>query len=198
MGNTWRFAGLAPLLTGLVILGAGCSGPQVSYEDEGAVETFTIGFGSTDVQMMAEEMIGDLNTFPHLPRKAADDSRLIVLLSQVRNKTSEHVDMRNVMNTIRTGLLRGGRFRFAADKERRQEILDELQYMESGVVDPAQAKKFGRQVGADVFLSGELTSIDKRHDGDRLIHYKLTLMLENIETAEIVWINEKEIRKKRS
>ncbi len=199
MKTTRKGFGLA--LTFALLAIAGCGGQQVTYEDEEAVETLTEDFGSTDVQMMAEEMIDDMNSHPAIQafqNETKEGQRLIVLLSKVRNKTSEHIDMRNVMNSIRNGLIRSGRFRFAADKERRQDILDEIEYMESGAVDPKQAKAFGKQVGADVFFSGELTSIDKKRDGKRIIHYKLTLMLESIELAEIVWINEKEIRKKRA
>lgn len=187
------------LLVALLALGLpGCqSTPAVTYEDTEKVETLTVGFGATDVQMMAEEMINDLNSYPRLPKKEGDDPRLILLLSQVRNKTSEHIDMKNVMTSIRNGLIRGGQFRFAADKDRREEILEEIEYHESGAVDPNKAKKFGRQIGADVFLSGELTSIDKKSGAVKLVHYKLTLILEGIETAEIIWSNEKELRKRK-
>lgn len=174
----------------------GCRSTQVSYEDEAAVETLTVDFGSTDVQMIAQHMIDDLNSYERLPKKEGEDDRLMVLVDEVRNKTSEHIDMQNLMDSIRKGLLRGGRFRLAPRQERREALQKELEYQQSGWTNQEDAKAYGRQVNADVFLTGTLTSIEKRKRGRTIVHYKFTLELENIETGEIIWIDEKELRKK--
>lgn len=183
---------------GLALAAAGCA-PQrtVSYEDPDAVETLTIGFGTTDVQQMADAMIRKMNTDPKIPKKDAEDPRLIVLLSDVRNKTQEHIDIKNVMSSIQTGLFQGERFRLAMDLDRRAAVQEELGYQASDWVDPNKARQMGKALGADVFLSGELTSIVKSAQGVKLVDYKLTLRLESIETGEILWIDEKSIRKRR-
>ena len=53
----------------------------------------------------------------------------------------------------------------------------------------------GRQVGADYFLFGEITSIKKAAGRVQDVYYKFTLNLVNIESGLIEWAEEKEIRK---
>lgn len=194
-----RAVGLAGAITGGVLaMLLGCSSPQVQYGDPEATETMTIDFGSTDLQQIAETMINDLNTFSIPVReKSGADKRSFILLTKVRNKTSEHIDTKNITDKIRTALLRGGRFRFVTEREQRDELLSEHQYAESGAVDPASAKKFGRQIGADYILFGEITSIEKKVDRQKDVWYKITMNLEDIETGELVWANDREIRKTR-
>ena len=84
----------------------------------------------------------------------------------------------------------------AAAMEMNEELVKQIEYQESsGNVDQATAKRFGRQLGADYFLYGELTSIPKRTKRVDDIYMKFNLNLVNIETGEIEWADEKEIRK---
>ena len=65
------------------------------------------------------------------------------------------------------------------------------------------AKAFGKQIGADVVLYGNLRSIEKSkrrnlEDGGYKkddVWYQFVLELVDIETGEIVWMEEKDIRK---
>ena len=65
------------------------------------------------------------------------------------------------------------------------------------------AKAFGKQLGADVIVYGALRSIEKktgRSFGSGLtkskdVYYQFILNCVNIETGEIIWSNEEEIRK---
>mgnify|MGYP001157981020 FL=1 len=63
------------------------------------------------------------------------------------------------------------------------------------MVDPNTAKSFGRQVGADYFLYGEIASIRKRSARVEDVYFKITLNLVNIGSGLIEWADEKEIRK---
>jgi penicillin-binding protein activator len=172
---------------------AGCaSTPQVSYGNPEQVETVTIGFGSTDLQTIAEKMVNSLLASPVI----ATGTRPVFYVHQVKNMTDEHIDTKSVTDKIRVTLLKSGRVRFSAVNEVNDEILKQLEYQsKSGVVDPATAKSAGSQVGADYFLFGELTSIRKSAGRVKDIYYKYTMNLVNIKTGLIEWADEKEIRK---
>jgi PBP1b-binding outer membrane lipoprotein LpoB len=75
--------------------------------------------------------------------------------------------------------------------------------MESGRVDPNLIRQFGKQIGADAVMYGNLRSIEKERQrslesgGKKTedVYYKFTLEVVNIETSEVIWMEEKEIRK---
>ena len=122
----------------------------------------------------------------------------------VENRTSEHIDTQAITDSIKTALLKSGKFRLTASNQGQQEIEDQVRFQQgSGRVDPATAKAYGRQFGADVVVYGRLISIEKS-DGRTIesggykkddVYYKFTLECVDIETGEILWIDEEEIRK---
>ncbi len=176
----------------LVFALAGCGARQVSYGDPTAVETLTVDWGSTDIQTVADRMVGSLVRHPAI----AGGQRPVVQVSTMRNKTTEHIDTKNITDKIRTALTRTGMVRFTAVSDANPEMLENLEYQErSGVVNPATAKGVGKQVGADYLLYGEIDSIVKKADGTTDVYYRLTLNLVDVETGIIEWSDEKEIRK---
>ena len=180
-------------LIAVVFLVAGCaSSPTVSYGDPEQVETVTTEFGSTDLQMIAEKMVNSLLATPIL----SSGQRPVLYVHQVKNKTDEHLDTKSVTDKIRVTLLKSGRVRFTAVNEVNDEMIKQLEYQtSSGYVDPRTSSVIGRQVGADYFLFGEITSIKKAAGRVQDVYYKFTLNLVNIESGLIEWAEEKEIRK---
>ncbi len=181
---------------------------SVSYDDPEKVETLTIDFGSTDLQVMARDMVDSLNKSPNLayfdsPSKGSD-KRVIMMMGGVNNRTSEHIDTEGITDSIRVALQQGGRFRFVAGKQGQDEIGDQVRFQQgSGRVDPAQARAFGKQLGAEAILFGTLRSIEKTK-GRTLegglqkkqdVWYQFVLECTNIETGELIWSNEKTVRK---
>ena len=192
-------------LTACAVLGA-CSSSRVRYDDPAKVETVNIDFGSTDLQQLAGAMVRSMLDAPALARdeKPGPDDRIIVYAAGVNNRTSEHIDTSGIQDKIRTALLQSGRFRLAATQQGQDELAEQVRFQQgSGRVDPAQANAFGRQIGADTVLHGTLRSIEKgrkRNLEDAMqktedVYYQFVLELTDIETGEVIWINEKEIRK---
>jgi uncharacterized protein (TIGR02722 family) len=171
---------------------AGCGGPVVTYGDPGAVETLTIDFGSTDLQMIAEKMVNSLLVSGVL----AEGQRPVMYVAEFKNRTDEHIDTKNITDKIRTALLRSGKVRFSAAMETNSELVNQLEYQtRAGMVRPDTAKQFGQQIGADYFLFGEITSIRKRAGRVEDVYFKFTMNLVDIESALIEWADEQEIRK---
>lgn len=170
---------------------------RVQYGDATATETVTVDFGSTDLQMIASQMVDDLLTFPPVVQMTAQ-RRPVVFVDRVQNRTVEHIDTESVTDSIRTRLIQSGKFRFV-DMTVVDRVRQQMDFQtQSGMVDPATAVTMGRQIGAEFMLYGALTSIVKRDSSTKDVYYKFTLNMMNLETGIIEWSSEKEIRKTRS
>jgi hypothetical protein len=177
----------------IMLLVAGCAS-QVKYGDAAAVETTTTGFGSTDLQKMAEKMVDSLLTFPPIV-EVTNKSRPVLFVDRIKNKTSEHIDTESITDTISTRLLRSGKFRFV-DMTKVDDVYRQLDFQsDSGLVDPKTAVKVGKQIGAQYMLYGNLSSIVKRTEDKKDVYYKFTMKLMQLETGLLEWSDEKEIRK---
>lgn len=189
-----------------LIAAASCS--SVRYGDPESVETVNIDWGSTDLQNFSKKMVKSLIDSPQLaylngPGKG-DDMRIIAYMGGVRNETSEHINTDAVTDSIRTELLQSLRFRFVVDSHGQDEIGNQVRFQqESGRVNPEMAKKFGKQLGADVVIYGALRSIEKKKGRSiesgglktEDVYYQFVLNCVNVETGEIIWSDKGDIRK---
>ena len=163
---------------------------EVQYGDSKAVETVTNEFGSTDLQMIAEKMVGSLLENPMLT------GRPTLTLSQVRNKTSEYIDTKSIMNSIQTQLVKSGKVKFVRSIDEMQAGVEELQRQnQSGLYKSAGKAKIGNMTAAKYSLEGEIVSIVKQNMNTKDVFYKMTLKVYDVEDGSIEWQDEKEIRK---
>ncbi|MBV1880284.1 MAG: penicillin-binding protein activator LpoB [Pseudomonadales bacterium] len=167
---------------------------KVQYGDAKSVETVNTDFGSTDLQSTATQMVESLLTFP--PVVALTQSgRPVLFVDSIRNKTEEHIDTESVTDTIVNKLLRSGKFQFV-DMTAVAAVQSQLGYQgNSGLVNPSEAAKVGRQVGAKYMVYGNLSSITKQNKKEKDVYYKFTLKMMGLESGLLVWQDEKEIRK---
>ena len=174
---------------------SGCTNKSVvRYGDAAAVETTNINFGSTDLQKIAGEMTDSLLASP-VVGTLTQNKRPIVFVESIKNKTSEHIDTESVTDSISTKLLRSGKFRFV-DMTRVDAARKQIDFQQnSGMVDTNKAVQFGRQVGAEYMLYGNLSSIVKSNQDQSDVYYKFTLRLMDLQSGIVEWADETEIRK---
>lgn len=190
---------MIPLLLASLLLSACATGVkspvvrfdrQVNYGDAKAVELVTNEFGSSDLQMIAEKMVGSLL------ETGIFQGRPTVTVSTVKNKTSEYIDTTNVMNSIQTALVKSGKVRFTRSINEMQAGVDELQRQnQSGLYKSKTTAKVGQMTAAKYSMEGELTSIVKQNSSTKDVFYKFTLKMFDVEEGTIEWQDEKEIRK---
>ncbi|AZL84605.1 MULTISPECIES: penicillin-binding protein activator LpoB [Aliivibrio] len=180
-------------LLGLAVLLGGCSN-KVSYGDAQAVETTTVDFGSTDLQKIAGEMTESMLSSGSVAQ-ITQGNRPIVFVESIKNKTSEHIDTESVTDSISTKLLNSGKFRFV-DMDRVEAVRTQLNFQNTDeLVNQNTAIQFGKMVGAQYMLYGNLSSIVKNAGSDKDVYYKMTMRLMDLETGLIEWADETEIRK---
>lgn len=70
------------------------------------------------------------------------------------------------------------------DAKQREAILKEITYQNDGMVDPAQAKKIGKQSGADAMIFGTVNMDPKTRDGKTIKTYSINFRVTDLETGE--------------
>lgn len=186
---------LATTLSIALIALSGCTNKSViRYGDAAAVETTNINFGSTDLQKVASQMTDSLLLSP-VVGTLTTNSRPIIFVESIKNKTSEHIDTESITDSISTKLLRSGKFRFV-DMARVNAVREQLEFQQnSGMTDQSKAVAFGQQVGAQYMLYGNLASIVKSNKDKSDVYYKFTLRLMDLKSGLVEWADETEIRK---
>lgn len=177
---------------------AGCGGPQtgrvsgdgeVVYEDSQAVETVTTKWSSTDLQSTAESMTQSLLASRWIADAEAPPK---IRLREVKNFTDEHIDTKGITDKIRVRLLRSGYVRFLADEANLGDVFAERDLTEA-------ATRRGENkllTDTDYIITGSVRSIKKRTQTVGDVFYQITLELTDPQSGEIIWADEKEIRKR--
>lgn len=173
----------------------GC-GPKAftkgEYDDPTKVVLLDDKFNESDMQQMADTIVQAMVSCPAITESR---SRPVVIVERVQNRTEEHIDMVAMTDKIRTALIKTRKVRFV-NKTERETLDDEYKYNESGNVSGASKKGRGKQTGADYIMSGSMATNVQQVGDDKLIYYKLTMNLTQLETSEIDCTEEREIRKK--
>ncbi|PWI34959.1 penicillin-binding protein activator LpoB [Vibrio albus] len=184
------------VLIGLALVLSGCSN-RVSYGDAQEIETTTIDFGSSDLQKIASEMV-DSMLMSGAVGAITYNKRPVVFVERIKNKTAEHIDTESITDSISTKMLNSGKFRFV-DMNRVESVRKQLNFQNNDqLVNSNNVIQFGKMVGAEYMLYGNLSSIVKKAGSDKDVYYKMTMRLMDLETGIIEWADETEIRKQES
>jgi penicillin-binding protein activator len=185
---------LAVLVTALAL--AACSAPKAftkgEYSDPNQIDMLSDQWNQNDLQLVAKKMVESLTASPAF---AQIQGQPLLVISRLRNSTSEHIDMASLGDMIQTDLQKTGKFAFQ-DKAARQDVAEEYEYQQSGYVNPGQAKGPGQQASADYVMTGDLASIVQEVGSNKEVYYKMTLKLTNLRTGVLVWTDQKQLVKK--
>ena len=193
MKATWKLWVAAGLLA---LLASGCA-TTVEYGDATSSKPISTDFGSADLQKIATTMVDSLLVFPPVMDLTAS-RRPVLMVDTVKNKTMQHIDTESVTDSIRTRLIRSGKFRFT-DRTTDAAFKEELGVQnDSGLVDPSTAIAFGQQIGAEFMLTANLSEISQRAGRVNDVYYKFTMNLRNLRTGIIEWADEEQIRKQKT
>lgn len=162
-----------------------------NYDDVEKENLLNDQWSETDMQKSVKDLVASVVAHPSIANAKTPP---VVMVTQLQNKTSEHIDTQNIMDMFRVELMNSGKVEFI-DKEARQDIKDEYDYQNSGTVSEETKKGPGGQTGADFILNGRMDSIVQEVGKDKTVYYKMTMNLTNLKTTKIVWSNYKQMRK---
>ncbi|NBC82220.1 MAG: penicillin-binding protein activator LpoB [Bacteroidetes bacterium] len=180
----------------VVLMMAGCyNSRKVSRVDPDKTIDLSGRWNDTDSRLVAEEMVRDGLSRPWLERfteKAGE--RPVVIVGDIKNKTSEHISTETFINDIEREFINSGQVRVVQggeDREQmRQERADQQEYASQQTMN-----QWGREMGADFMMTGSVNSVTDQYGKDKVVLYQVDLELSDLETNEKVWIGNKKIKK---
>jgi hypothetical protein len=187
----------AALLAFLLLSGTACAprairggpGTDNPVMDEAAMSVL---LDRADIDYLVGENLGPL----YQSRFWAQDvegapGQPLVAIWPIQNATTQHIDdqMLTVLSSIETNLVNSGAVR-VVDRARQEALAREIGIQQSDLYDPSSARRLGRQLGAQYFVTGKVTSVEEKIDRARRVQYTLFLQILEIETGLIKFQHE--------
>ncbi len=171
-----------------------CS-PSVKRVETNLVKDVGGGWNDTDAQMVAQEMITDCLNSGWYPKYTAKKGKEpVVIVGTVSNNTMEHINTGVFVEEMQRALINSGKVDFVASSTERGELRTERLDQDEFASEETR-KAFGKEIGADFMLSGVLNSVVDQASSKSLVFYQVNLKLINLETNQIVWNGQKQIKK---
>jgi uncharacterized protein (TIGR02722 family) len=183
------------LLALLLPIIAACSTKVVRMEVE-QQKDLSGQWNDTDSRMVAETMIQESLVAPWYAKalKFTKGEDPVIIVGTVDNQTMEHINTGTFIEELQRALINSGKVTFVASKNERGDVRAE-RLEQDEYASEATRKAFGKEVGADYMLSGVLSSIVDKEGAKAVVFYQVNLKLINIETNQIVWNGQKQIKK---
>lgn len=172
-----------------------CSSREVSRIDTGEVVDLSGKWNDTDSRLTAEAMVDDVLGRPWLNEFVmANGKKPVVIVGNIRNKSSEHIVVDVFSKDIERELINSGQVSFVASSEEREQVREERADQQEFSSEETM-KKFYREIGADFLLTGIINSVEDKYEGEKVILYQVDLELIDIEKNLKVWLGNKKIKK---
>ena len=138
-------------------------------------------------QVLSERWLGEFTT-------ANPSKKPVVIVGFVNNKSHEHIEAETFIKDVEREFINSGQVRLVQGGEKREQVRGERADQQDNA-SVSTMKKWGLEVGADFMMQGSINSNVDSYKKDKVVLYKVNLELTNIQTNEIVWIGDKEIKK---
>ena len=184
-------------LAGLIlVLAVSCSSRKVTRMDPNETIDLSGRWNSTDAKTTADAMISQALSERWISNYQSEHNgeKPVVIVGFVQNKTHEHIDAEVFIRDLEKAFINSGRVKLVQGGEKREALRAERAgQQEYG--SPETMAQWGREIGADYMLQGDIASIVDTYKKEKVIFYKVNLQLTDITTNEVVWIGDKEIKK---
>ena len=127
-------------------------------------------------------------------KTSTKDIRLAIF--PIRNETSEHIDSQldTLLGKFETALINEGTVTVIS-RENQRMLVEELKQQRSAAYNPAQAAQLGKQLGAQYFITGKITSSSEKTGSEKRVQYFLFMQALEIETGAVRWQAEANLTK---
>ena len=180
----------------LAALLCGCAGPR-AREVQLDQRAMSAAIEPQDVRRTVEKMVDSMLADREFIAEYVA-GKPVLDIGPLQNRSTMHLDMQSITDSIRTKLIRSRKFRFMD----RATSATDLQFMNdqalNGMTDPSKAVAAGQQSAAQLYLYGALTEMRQQVDGVTDRYFKFTLNMKDIASGEIAWTDEQEIRKQQT
>lgn len=152
-------------------------------------------WNDTDSRLTAEAMITQLFGGRWLLNfERANNRQPVVIVGLINNKSHEHISAETFIKDLERAIVNQGSVRLIQAAQQREELRLERGDQQD-FSSPETMKKWGRELGADFMLQGDINSIVDQIQRKQTTTYQIDLELSNLETNEIIWMGDKKIKK---
>jgi PBP1b-binding outer membrane lipoprotein LpoB len=194
-----RYVLSALLMTALMM--SACGPTYVTDEERKDIDTYTMSlrFDRKDLDRLYADNIDKMlssSISKQWEREAAQGKAPVVAIFPMRNETAEHIgdSLDALLSKFETDLVN----KTPADVvsyENQPELIAEIKRQQSSAYDPQRLSQYGRQLGAQYFVTGKVYSTDERVDDERRVQYFMFVQVIAVETGAIKFQNESMITK---
>jgi penicillin-binding protein activator len=186
-------------LAALVLVSGGCAKQVTRVSPDQAID-LSGRWNDVDSRLVADALIrqsfdaqygqGWATSFTqaHAGRKPT------VIVGTIRNRSMEHIPVETFVRELERAYLNSGQVQVVASAEERQEVRDERFDQQEHASADTRAR-LGKERGADYMLQGDITSIEDREGGRRVVYYQVDVTLVNLETNAKTWTGQHKIKK---
>jgi hypothetical protein len=186
-------AALAAAVALVVCLAAGCGGTKVANVDPSTEGYISGRWNDSDARAVSEELIPQSleSAWIYEFRGQQGEVRPRIVIGDIENNTSEHINKDVFMNELQRVLINSGVIRFVADPGVREALMAEVEWQadmaKGGGVAPDVE---GGVSGADFMMLGTISSIVDQADKKAIVFYQVDLWLIDLRNWEKVWIGQ--------
>lgn len=193
---------LALALATAAILGAGACSPQyVRDTDDPALDTYTMSLrlDRADLDRLYRENVEQLLSSAVArawERQAAVGPQSVVAVFPMRNETSEHISpqLDALLSKFETDLV-NKTSASVVSYENQPSLIAEIKRQQSDAYDPQRLAQYGKQLGAQFFVTGKVYDVAERDDGERRVQYFMFVQVIEVETGQIRFQHESKLTK---
>ncbi|MGD1842884.1 MAG: penicillin-binding protein activator LpoB [Thermonemataceae bacterium] len=177
------------------LLFSACTKKQVTRIDPNEQIDLSGRWNDVDSRQVAEKMTEDALEHVWLKNFMFDqDKQPVMIVGMVQNKTHEHIDAQTFIKDIEKEFIQSQKIRIVQNSTLREKLRQERAEQQE-FASPDTQKKWGKELGADFMMFGNINSIVDQEGKRKVVYYQVNLELADIETNELVWIGEKKIKK---
>lgn len=183
---------LAASTLALFVFVNACGAPKeyVRGSQQPGIDTpaMSTGLDKQDIQQMLQENLNNLRVAPVMDTWRKGGGKTVVAVFPFSNETSEHIESQlgAILSEAETWLVDSGTVTVVA-RDRQNQIIAEIEGNRNAVFNPANAAKYGKQLGAQYFLTGKVQTSDERTEDARRVQYFFFMRVIEIETGAIRW-----------
>ena len=186
------------MVASLGLMAVACGQPKyVRDTDEPRLDEYTMSlrFDRRDLERLYEDNIHHLLN-SSIARQWDRGSEPNVAVFPMRNETSEHIDSQldTLLTKFETDLVNRTNVRVISHRDQ-PELIDEVRRQQNDAYDPQAIAHYGRQMGAQYFITGRVYDVADRIDDQRRVQYFLFVQVINVETGQIHFQHESGITK---
>lgn len=196
MRSAMKLGKLGIVVVALVVVVGGCGGGKhVTRLDPAEQIDLSGNWNDVDSQNVAADLVAQITGAGWVADHVAEKGqRPAIIVGVIRNRTVEHIPMKTLTADLERTFINSGRVRVVASPDERDQVREERADQQD-FASPESMARWGRELGADYMLLGELNTIIDQEGRQQVKFYQTDTYLVDLETNIKVWAGQTKTKK---